>query len=583
MGLIKYSISILLAAYCAYSGFSQKIADLPAGIKQISMQYTNSLLGERVFVFDASMDMKEIQDLIDTLHVDQTDKNSEFTPNRYALLFKPGDYNLDIKVGYYMHIIGLGNSPEDVVIYGAVRSMSRNGHMLTNFWRSAENLTIVPGENSTNTWGVSQASPLRRVYVKGNLNLTDKGYASGGFMANCKVDGEVNSGSQQQWFSRNSEWNLWHGGVWNMMFLGVENAPHGNWPDDPYTIIDYTPEIREKPYCVYTNDSFYLKIPGLRTNSKGTDWDLDNKDDKLFSIDNFYITNPNTDNAASINNALKAGKNILFTPGIYPLRESLKVKRPGTVLYGIGMATLVPENGNMAIEVSDVDGITIAGLLFDAAKIPSKTLVQVGEPGAQRDHSQNPTFLFDLFFRVGGPHVGSALSCMEINSNDVYADHLWQWRADHGAGVGWNKNKGANGLIVNGNKVTIYGLFNEHFQEYQTLWKGENGRVYFYQSEMPYDPPATEEWKHNGTYGYASYKVGENVKMHHAWGLGIYNVFYDAPIIVDQAIETPTKLESNIHHKVIIWLNGNEGSRVKSIINGKGNEVNRANRKATMK
>jgi hypothetical protein len=147
----------------------------------------------------------------------------------------------------------------------------------------------------------------------------------------------------------------------------------------------------------------------------------------------------------------------------------------------------------------------------------------------------------------------------------------------------WDKNKCANGLIVNGDNVTIYGLFNEHFQEYQTLWNGENGRVYFYQSEMPYDPPGVDAWKHGETCGYASYKVDDQVKNHQAWGLGIYNVFYDAPVIVDQAIETPSAVENNFRHKVIFWLSGNKESMVRSIINGKGGSVNSINRKATMK
>ena len=152
----------------------------------------------------------EVQLLIDTLHALQTTRNSEFSRNRYALLFKPGTYKLDIRVGYYMHIMGLGNSPEDVVIVGAVRSnTTHGGHVLTNFWRTAENLTIVPTIDSTNTWAVSQAAPLRRVYIKGNLKLHD-GPSSGGFMADCKVDGTVFSGSQQQWFTRNTEWgNGW--------------------------------------------------------------------------------------------------------------------------------------------------------------------------------------------------------------------------------------------------------------------------------------------------------------------------------------------------------------------------------------
>jgi hypothetical protein len=251
-------------------------------------------------------------------------------------------------------------------------------------------------------------------------------------------------------------------------------------------------------------------------------------------------------------------------------------------MMGIGMATLVPEKGNKAIEVSDVDGVTIASLLIDAAIIPSETLMQIGKPGSKKNHAANPTYLFDVFFRIGGPHAGSASHCLVINSNNVCADHVWLWRADHGTGVGWDKNKCANGLIVNGDNVTIYGLFNEHFQEYQTIWNGENGRVYMYQSEMPYDPPTVDAWKHGATNGYASYKVADQVRNHQAWGIGIYNVFYNAPVIVDQAIETPPEVENGFHHKVIFWLNGNKESVVKSIINGKGGSVSGSNRKETM-
>ncbi|MCX6330191.1 MAG: hypothetical protein NTZ85_11865, partial [Bacteroidia bacterium] len=82
--------------------------------------------------------------------------------------------------------------------------------------------------------------------------------------------------------------------------------------------------------------------------------------------------------------------------------------------------------------------------------------------------------------------------------------------------------------------------------------------------------------------GYASYKVSDKVTSHEAWGLGIYNVFYNAPVIVDNAIETPASLEDKIHHKIIFWLNGNKDSVVKSIINGKGGSVSLSNRKATL-
>jgi hypothetical protein len=159
---------------------------------------------------------------------------------------------------------------------------------------------------------------------------------------------------------------------------------------------------------------------------------------------------------------------------------------------------------------------------------------------------------------------------------------LWLWRADHGTGVGWDKNKSANGLIVNGNNVTIYGLMVEHFQEYQTVWNGNAGRTYFYQSEMPYDPPSQEAWQHDGVNGYASYKVADTVQSHHAYGLGVYSVFKSAPVVAQSAIETPTAPDVKLQHMVTIWIDGNPGSRIDSVINGTGAAVTSTNRKATV-
>jgi hypothetical protein len=568
---------IFLVIAGMHSGYSQEI--LP-GDSEI---YHQSDLGSNVFVFDPGMDIQSVQTLIDTIHARQSARRSEFSNNRYALLFKPGNYNLDIKVSYYMQVMGLGESPEDVVITGAVRSLTTRGNsVLTNFWRFAENLTVIPTTDSTNTWGVSQAAPLRRVYIKGNLQLFDKGYASGGFLADSKIDGTVSSGPQQQWFSRNTQWGKWVGGVWNMMFMGVPDAPSENWPEKPYTSIRVTPLVREKPYLAFNKKGFAVKVPALRQNSIGPSWLSQIKDDKTMKFNKFYIVRPDIDNSGSINAALSRGKNLLFTPGRYFLDKSLKVTSRGTMIMGIGLPTLIPVNGNTAMEISDVDGITVCGLIIDAGSIQSEALFVVGNPGPRKTHKENPSFLYDIFFRVGGPAEGKANSCMVINSNNVVVDHIWLWRADHGNGVGWDKNRCANGLIVNGDDVTIYGLFNEHFQEYQTLWKGNNGKVYFYQSEMPYDPPTADAWQHDGVKGYASYKVADNVKTHEAWGIGIYNVFYNAPVIVDNAIETPVALENKIHHKIIYWLNGNKESIVKSIINGKGGPVNFSNRKATL-
>jgi len=555
-----------------------------ASHSDIGSIYQQSVLGKNVYVFEPSMNMKEVQTVLDTIYNRQSGKKSEFTNKRVALFFMPGTYHLDVKVGYYMQVYGLGSSPDEVEIIGAVRSKStsKSGNVLSNFWRSAENLTIVPTIDSANIWGVSQAAPLRRIHVKGNLQLHDGGYASGGFMADCQIDGTVFSGQQQQWFSRNTDWGKWTGGAWNMMFMGVPHAPEGTWPKKPYTVIKETPLVREKPYLVYDQKGYFIQIPAIDKNSIGPGWGNKSTPVKSVSINEFYVAFPAKDNSNTLNTALSSGKNILFTPGIYSLEKSLKVTRQGTIIMGIGMATLQSANGNTLIELSDVDDLTVCNLILDAGKIPSETLFRVGEANSGKNHSSKPSFIYDVYFRVGGPMEGSTSSCMIINSGNVYMDNAWFWRADHGNGVGWDKNKSANGLIVNGDDVTIYGLFNEHFQEYQTLWNGNNGKVYFYQSEMPYDPPTVDAWKHDASTGYASYKVSDKVKTHEAWGVGVYCVFHHAPLQVSDAIETPGALEQNIHHAVTFWLNGNKESSIQHIINRKGESVNAAHKKATL-
>jgi hypothetical protein len=574
---------LLLFQVWGYSQDANISANKRSGSLKKFEKFTDTLLGPNVFIFNPEMDMKEIQEVIDTVFKLQTAPGAEFTVNRFAFLLKPGRYDLDVKVDYYTQVLGLGKSPEEVIINGAVRSNTTHGNsVLTNFWRAVENVTIVPAVNSTMIWGVSQAAPLRRVHIKGNLQLFDKGYASGGFLADSKVDGTVTSGPQQQWLTRNSEWQKWEGGNWNMMFIGVPQAPQGEWPEKPYTRLDETPIIREKPFLAWEGKQLNIKIPGIKVNSKGPGWTSGEKYERILSRNEIYIVRADKDNSASINSALKKGKNLLITPGRYFLDESLKITSPGTLVMGMGLATLIPTKGNAVVDISDTDNVLICGLTIDAGSVFSPVLFTVGETGSSRDHSKKPVFLYDIFFRVGGPAQGSAKTCLVVNSNDVIMDHLWLWRADHGNGVGWDKNKCANGIIVNGRNAIVYGLFNEHFQEYQTLWNGENGKVYFYQSELPYDPPSADSWKHNNVYGFASYKVADNVKSHEAWGVGIYNVFYNAPVIVDNAIETPPAIEANMHHLIIFWLNGNKESVVRSIINGKGGEVSAVKRKAIM-
>ncbi len=530
--------------------------------------------GPNVLIFDPSM--TNLQSRLDSVFAHQ--ERNQFGSERYACLFKPGDYDLDVRVGFYTEILGLGQSPDDVSITGAVQSTAEwmSGNATCNFWRCVENLSVTPThERRTDVWAVSQGTALRRVHVKGNLNLSQDGWSSGGFLADSRIDGQINSGSQQQWLSRNAEWGHWTGGNWNMVFVGVNNPPAGSWPDAPYTVVEKTPVIREKPYLIIDKaGNYFVMVPDLKTNgSRGIDWNGGAISGTPIPLDQFYLAHPEKDTAGSINAALKRGLNLIFTPGIYHLAGAIQVTRPDTVVLGLGYPTLVPDTGMPAMEIADVDGIKIGGLLFQAGEVNSSVLLQIGQEGASVSHSADPICLYDIFCRVGGASIGTADCMVTINSRDVIGDNAWLWRADHGTGARWDVNKNNHGLIVNGDYVTFYGLFVEHCQQYQTIWNGNNGRVYFYQSEMPYDPPAPDAWSHGGVTGYASYKVGDNVTSHEAWGVGVYCVFYHAPIIADTAIEAPAAPGIRMHHIVTIRLNGRPGSGMNHVINRVGNAV----------
>ena len=359
----------------------------------------------------------------------------------------------------------------------------------------------------------------------------------------------------------------WNGGNWNMVFVGDVNPPDGTWPNRPYTVVSETPIVREKPFLfVDGNGNYAVRIPEMRKNSAGITWENGPTPGTDIPIDQFFIAHAGTDNAANMNEAIEQGKNLLITPGLYHLEASIKVTRPNTVILGIGLPSLIPDNGTPALEVSDVDGIKIGGILVEATTTNSPNLVVIGEPDGKKDHSANPICLWDIFCRAGGAFNGLASCFVTINSNDVIGDHFWLWRADHGKGAGWNSNLNANGLIVKGNNVTIYGLFVEHTQEYQTLWYGENGRVYFYQCEMPYDPPNQEAWMRGDIKGYPGYKVDDSVQTHEAWGIGVYCVLHNKSIAAENGIEAPSKPGIKMHHLLTINLGGN----INHVISGVG-------------
>ncbi len=551
--------------------------------------------GANVIVFDPSMPVADIQARVDAINAQQV--GNQFGTQRYSLLFKPGVYGsaatpLIIQVGYYTEVAGLGASPNDVTINGHVdvynQCFSDGCTALVNFWRSVSNLTInVQGlsgcRGSANFWAVSQADPMRRVNIRGgNLTLQDyctdgPQYASGGFIADSNTAFIIN-GSQQQFYVRNSAIGGWSNGVWNQVFSGVTGAPAQSYPNQTYTTLASTPVSREKPFLtVDASGNYSVFAPSLRTAAAGASFTSGQTPGRSLPLSSFFVASPST-SVREINTALATGQNLLLTPGVYQYDRSIDVKRPNTVVLALGDATLVPQAGDAAITIADVDGVQVAGLIVDAGPVNSPVLFQVGKPNGNKPADRNnPVTLSDVFFRVGGAITGRAVTSLEVNHDNTILDDVWAWRADHGATpTGWTVNTGAHGLVVNGNNVTATGLAVEHYQQEQVLWNGNGGETIFYQSELPYDPPSQAAWTDGSANGYPSYVVANGVTTHQAFGLGIYSFFNQGvPIIEDNAMTVPTLTGVQVHDVGSVFLNGS--GQITHVINGVGATASSAN------
>jgi hypothetical protein len=557
--------------------------------------------GPNVLIFDPSMPVGQIQAAVDGIYAQQVD--DEMGTNRYALLFKPGVYGsatepLQMKVGYYTEVAGLGSSPTDVTINGKIEVYNRcldgggtsNCHALVNFWRTLSNLSLninALGQDgcraSANFWAVSQASSMRRVNISGgNVSLMDyctagPQFASGGFIADSNLPFVIN-GSQQQWLSRNSRIGGWSNAVWNQVFAGVEGAPSdATFPNPPYTTFATTPVSREKPYLfVDANGHYQVRVPSAQTDTSGVSWANGMTAGRTIPLSDFFVATP-SDSVQTINNELARGMNLLLTPGIYDVVKSISVKRADTVVLGQGHATLTAVDGAIPLTVADVPGVVVAGITIDAGPVESPVLLQVGKKNGNssptKNDPSNPTTLSDVYFRVGGPHVGKADVALEVNRDNVLIDHTWVWRADHGVeGFSdterWQTNTGGNGVIVNGANVTATGLFVEHFQEYNTVWNGESGRTILYQNELPYDPPTQADWMHDGVEGWAGYKVADDVRTHRLDGGGVYVFNRNNPSIhTENGFEVPETPGVHLHHVMTVNLGA---GTIDHVVNGLG-------------
>jgi hypothetical protein len=570
-----------------------------------------------VIIIDPSMTTAEIQSKLDTVSLQQV--SNQFGQQRYSILFEPGTYGstgdpLNFQVGFYTQVAGLGSEPGDVVINGTadVFNQCSGGFCegTDNFWRSLSNLTLnvtlppnppayAPDsgdpyspycENSAEIWAVSQAAPMRNVIINGDLVLQDycggpgpaNNDVSGGFMANDEVNGALDFYGQQQFFVRNSNVGPSSNSVWNMVFMGDNGAPATDFNSGDgkqYTNVGASPVSQEEPY-LYTDNNGAMRVfvPATQTHSTGPSYASGTQAGYSLPISRFFVADPNTPES-QIEAALAFGQNLLLTPGVYNLPHTLDVDHPNQIVLGLGFATLIPQNGNIAMSTADVPGIKLSGMIFDAGPQNSPVLLRLGArngnwQGDQGNGDANdPTLAQDVFLRVGGAEPGKATTALEVDDNNAILDDVWVWRADHGNGVGWTANTSDTGLVVNGNNVKAYGLAVEHFQKNEVIWNGQNGEDVFFQNEMPYDPPSQSAWMASPTSrGYPSFLVTNNVRSFQGYGMGSYSYFNQGvPIYSANAFEAPDRPGVQFHDLLTIFLNPNGGlGGIDNVINGVG-------------
>jgi hypothetical protein len=470
----------------------------------------------------------------------------------------PGTYTVDIPIGYYTHVAGLGQTNDQVTMTGG--PIVENGNVdfkigaLNNFWRSCENMTVNPTKqtylsNTTMIYAVSQACSLRSVNIYGDLLLsemtgTNMGYSSGGFMANCKISGTLAMGSQQQFICRNTEYETFPNISWNHVNVGCTsistppqdarkgcciNTPTAVSKTSNLTVVENTPKVYEKPYLASVNptnpndrnsiiQSIVVICPKLSTILSGTTTNTDNT--TSISSTNYRIVN-DTITGASLNTILAnpAIQCVIFSPGRYTIETSIKLS--GQLLFGLGLPILRSGNNNPIV----VGYGSICGIIFDAGSGvngTNTTLVSL--------YYNLPSYLWDIYCRVGGgtnnSDVYSIDTMLYIGGDNSILDNVWCWVADHYADdnspVG-NKALCNIGLYVSGKDVIAYGLFCEHNSSRNVLWNGDGGQVYMFQSEFNYYMSTVPE-------DLVSYEIDQKVSKHLLYGAGAYSYFANKPV-----------------------------------------------------
>lgn len=428
----------------------------------------------------------------DNWNCGNTTQLGEFTRVPESLVFN-NNINETLYLKYYQSIIGI-NQPfvKQILVepIGENCSQIKTGPAgLDNFWRSIINVNC-PLANLS----ISQASPIRNCLF-GSLTLCagccaycggidSCDYTSGGFMANSIIQNDMSFGSQQQFLAKDCHFkgNV-IGGAWNITLLnckidkaiGYTSGRYTQVNDQDfqrYTYPDITMSIQDGNVVIsqivvnkklFTSDSIYIQDYPFKPDSQ----DIDDK--------NWIDITDLLDDTISTYNQYNV---IILVNGLYKITRNIECNKH---IIGLGLPIIQLEK-----EIKFKQNC-ISSLIFDTyGQFTGTNLI---------------TYLyevvsFDICIRHGGfnniKNIKISLnnSCALNVGNDCYIEHLWCWKADHGAdGNSFTNQENSPadyGVIVDGVNVHICGLHVEHFDRENLIWNGDNGKLIFFQNEIPY-------------------------------------------------------------------------------------------------
>ncbi len=529
--------------------------------------------GSNVTIFNASESVATINAAL----------SAPSTPAAHEFFFLPGTYGdaaatpatattsntIDAQVASGAVVAGLGASPCDVVINGNL-GIYNDGLAIRP--SQLENLTINPIEAGdpadTMTWSTSQEATWRRVNLLGNLleaalpystglcltacapfpgsGINASGAVENGFeIANSDITGDVIDTDAQNTpgasgLDGNSDPYIqgsYIGGAQGFgtdtMFAGdTGNVPAtdfgpavGAQPAGSNVDVPDLPVVRESPFVYYKDGQFDVFDPAVQFDRQGYDWRLHSG--TSLPLSDFYLANATTDTATTINAVLASGRDVVLEPGAYSIASPLTVPKPDEVILGLGEATVTAAANTATIVVNDaatgtiLAGFSANGQGFNPVTNPgpyAPNQIEIGNTPNAAGQRQDPTSLNDI------STISNSTTDELIDQNYVLQNQA-EVQSNNNSGngyttVNWPAESSSDyGVVVNGNHVTMEGIWLEHFKMTEATWNGNRGQVIFLENELPLTIPYSAAgvqpsfWMQSSSFdGYPSLAVAPSVR-----------------------------------------------------------------------